>query len=209
MKLMVPSKERRERIRAFRGRWPWWRVVLAVACFFGFLLGMKWYGVTGNVLRSRPPVGTDTTQALVFLAGLPVALATGIGPYAREHKADALIGVGFTLSMLYLFSLSIAERHQIDLAFARGPFSQERVELVLTHFEAGRANAQIPQFMSSDGVRTWRPPMAGVSSQQIGQCVTLTQRIASDGTRLIEGQDDLTVTSFHPCQWPLTQAIRR
>ena len=69
-----------------------------------------WYEMVrghGNVLRSPPPVGSDTTQVLIFLAGLPVALATGIGPHAREHKADALIGVGFTLSMLYLFSLSI------------------------------------------------------------------------------------------------------
>lgn len=199
MKSQVPQKERRKRWQAFRRRWPWWRLCLAVACFVGFLFGLERYGITTNVLRSPSPVAADLTQALIFMAGLPVALALGIGPYARKHKADAFIGVGFTLCMLYIFSLSLAQRHHANLAFQKGASTGERVEFMLTHFESGRGNAQIPHFMSSNEDRSWRPPMVGVGRQHIGQCVTLNRRIASDGTRLIEGQDALTVASFHTC----------
>jgi hypothetical protein len=199
MESIIPSNERRKRLQALRRRWPCWRLLTAFACFLVFFFAMAWYGMTGNVLRSLAPVGTGLTQALIFMAGLPIALATGIGPYAREHKTEAFVGVGVTLSMLYICSQSIAERYHVDLAFSQGPFVNERVEFVLTHFETGRRRAQIPQFMSPDGDRSWRPPMVGVDHQHIGLCVTLTRRIASDGTRLIEGQDDLTSASLHIC----------
>jgi hypothetical protein len=199
MSLNVTSKAQAKRWRAFRRRWPWWRAGLAAACFLVLLLGTRWYGITTNVLRSPSPAGVGITQALIFMAGLPFALALGIGPLAREHKADAFIGVGFTLSMLYLFSSSIAERHHVDLAFANGPSSVERIEFMLTHFEVARVRSQIPHFVSSDGERTWRPPILSVGREHIGRCVTLSRRIAHDGTRLIEGQDALTVASFHNC----------
>jgi hypothetical protein len=209
MKFVLTPKERHKRWQALRRRWPWWRLCLAAACFLAFIYGIERYGITTNVLRSPSPRGTDMTQAIIFLAGLPIALVTGIGPHAREHKFDAFIGTGFVLFMLYLFSLSLAERHQIELALRNGRVNSEPVEFMLTHFEVGRANAQIPNFLSSDGEQTWRPPIVGVSRQHIGQCVMLIRRVASDGTRLVEGQDALTVASFRSCQTTTSDGLSR
>ena len=63
-----------------------------------------------------------------------------------------------------------------------------------------RGSHYVANFMTADGIRTWRPADADITQSQIGLCVTLNIRRNSKGAVLVEGLGGIEAGSFHDCE---------
>lgn len=199
------SKDRSDRWREWRKRWPLWRLSLAAIFVAIHFWGIALYGMFPSELRSQLPPDTLPLRVAMTAALLPIILPVALGPDWRQRSLLApVFYAGLLTWVTFVGSWNVVARSYADSEFSRmhsiaaKPTEFRLYDLKPIRSRYGRSYSM--QLQSADGIQSWHP--AGgtdVEAHLIGQCVTLLVKRNEHGVTLIDKLGDINRDRFHDC----------